>query len=350
MATRAFVVDNSLPETADASHSLLNEDLCEMAQLSAAQVASILELAVHVKAQPQMYHDALAHKQMVLFFEKASLRTRVTFEVAMNTLGGQAIFVDQSGSLLGERESLADIARNLERWVDVVVLRTFSHATVAGIARHARVPVINALSDREHPCQALADLLTLKERFGSLQGLRVAFIGDGNNVAHSLMLGCALVGANFVIATPEGYEPDSSIVSLARQFAEETGSRIECTHDPIEAVRAADAVYTDVWASMGQEQEAEERARIFAPFQVNAQLMAHASPEAIFMHCLPAHRGLEVTDEVLDSAQSVVFDQAENRLHAQKAVLLHLLDSGLPRQRKPVRSNAAAIQSVSKRS
>jgi ornithine carbamoyltransferase len=335
----------------DAANSLRGEDLCEMAQLSSAQVRSILDLAMHVKAEPAAYRDALAHKQMVLFFEKASLRTRVTFEVAMNTLGGQAIFVDQSGSLLGERESLADIARNLERWVDVVVLRTFSHDTVAGIARHAHVPVINALSDREHPCQALADLLTLQERFGSLQGLRIAFIGDGNNVAHSLMLGAALTGANFVIASPEGYGPDESIVALARQFAEETGSTIECTNDPVQAATGADAVYTDVWASMGQEAEADERARIFSPFQVNADLMAKASPDAIFMHCLPAHRGLEVTDEVLDSAQSVVFDQAENRLHAQKAVLLHLLDSGMPRRRKPVRNNAATIShAIGKRS
>lgn len=345
MASRAFVIDQS----ASVAQSLLGEDLCEMAQLSPAQVQSILELALHVKAQPQMYRDALAHKQMVLFFEKASLRTRVTFEVAMNTLGGQAIFVDQSGSLLGARESLADIARNLERWVDVVVLRTFSHETVAGIARHAGVPVINALSDREHPCQALADLLTLKERFGSLKGLRIAFVGDGNNVAHSLMLGAALTGADFVIASPDGYGPDAAIVALARQFAEETGSTIECTHDAMQAVKGADAVYTDVWASMGQESEADERALTFAPFQVNSELMGLAKPTALFMHCLPAHRGLEVTDEVLDSPQSAVFDQAENRLHAQKAVLLHLLDSGLPRLRKPIRNSSTTITTTHKR-
>jgi ornithine carbamoyltransferase len=265
----------------------------------------------------------------------------------MNTLGGQPIFVDQSGSLLGERESLADIGRNLERWVDVVVLRTFSHATITGIAQHSKVPVINALSDLEHPCQALADLQTIEERLGPLHEQRIAFVGDGNNVAHSLMLGAALAGAEFAIATPEGYGPQAGILALAKQIGSETGANIEWTHDPIEAATGADAVYTDVWASMGQESQASKREQVFMPFQVNSELMAHASPQAIFMHCLPAHRGLEVTDEVLDSDQSVVFDQAENRLHAQKSVLLHLLDSGTPRQRKPVRDTASIISTRS---
>jgi ornithine carbamoyltransferase len=344
MATRPFAIEDIGPQVAD---SLRGEDLCGMSQLTPSQVRSILDLAGAVKKHPEVYRSALTHKQMVLFFEKASLRTRLTFEVAMNTLGGQAIFVDQSGSLLGERESLADIGRNLERWVDVVVLRTFSHATVTGIAESAKVPVINALSDLEHPCQALADLQTIEERMGSLRALRIAFVGDGNNVAQSLMLGAALTGAQFVIATPKGYAPKTEYVTLTKQIASETGARIELTHDPRHAVKGADAVYTDVWASMGQESESAERERIFTPYQVNSELMALASPKAIFMHCLPAHRGLEVTDEVFDSEQSVVFDQAENRLHAQKSVLLHLLDTGMPRHRKAARGTTSPISSRS---
>jgi ornithine carbamoyltransferase len=340
MATRPFALADIGPQVAD---SLRGEDLCGLSQLTPSQLRSILDLAAAVKKHPEVYRTALTHKQMVLFFEKASLRTRLTFEVAMNTLGGQAIFVDQSGALLGQRESLADIGRNLERWVDVVVLRTFSHATITGIAENAKVPVINALSDLEHPCQALADLQTIEERFGSLRALKIAFVGDGNNVAQSLMLGAALTGAHFALATPKGYGPQSELVALAKQIATETGAKIEFTHDPVKAVTNANAVYTDVWASMGQESESQIREKVFMPFQVNADLMKHAVPNAIFMHCLPAHRGLEVTDEVFDSEQAVVFDQAENRLHAQKSVLLHLLDTGMPRHRKQVRNTASPI-------
>jgi ornithine carbamoyltransferase len=227
------------------------------------------------------------------------------------------------------------VAHNLERWVDVIVLRTFSQETIAGMAEHASVPVINALSDREHPCQALADFLTLRERFGDLKNIRLAYVGDGNNVAHSLLLTTACLGSSIRVATPAGYEPAADMVEAAREIAEGTGAEIELMNHPHEAVAGADAVYTDAWVSMGQEQEAEQRERIFPPYQLNAALMAKAAPHAVFMHCLPAHRGLEVTDEVMDSEQSLIFEQAENRLHAQKAILYLLLGGA---DRRPARS------------
>jgi len=272
---------------------------------------------------------------MVMFFEKPSLRTRLTFEAGMAGLGGTAMFVDQRQERLDARETLSDVAHNLERWVDVIVLRTFSQQTIEGMAKHARVPVINALSDREHPCQALADYLTFIERFGDVKNRCLAYVGDGNNVAHSLLLTCACLGSSIRVATPPGYEPDPQFVADAREIAEETGAEIVLLNDPHEAVAGADAVYTDAWVSMGQEQEESERSRIFPPYQVNAQLVAEAAPHAVFMHCLPAHRGLEVTDEVMDSEQSVIFEQAENRLHVQKAILYLLLGGG---DRLPARS------------
>ena len=307
--------------------SLTNPDLLSMQDLSPAEVSAILNLAAVVKARPARFRHALEGKQMVLMFEKPSLRTRLTFEAGMGALGGRSLFVDQTHSRIGERESLADVARNLERWVDVIVLRTFSHQTVVEMAAHASIPVINGLSEVEHPCQALADYLTLQEKFRDLRRVRMAYVGDGNNVAHSLLLAAACLGSALTVATPKGYEPGAAIVRAARELAAETGARIELTHDPKAAVKAADAVYTDVWASMGQEAEQEKRAAIFAPFQVNARLMALAAPHAVFLHCLPAHRGSEVTDEVMDSPHSVVFDQAENRMHVQKAILLLLLGS-----------------------
>jgi ornithine carbamoyltransferase len=227
--------------------------------------------------------------------------------------------------VLGDREPLKDIARNLDRWTDAIVARTFSQKTVDDLAEWSRVPVINALSDLYHPCQALADLYTLKEQFGRLKGLKLAYLGDGNNVAHSLLLSCARMGVNISIAAPNGYEPKNEILNNARTLAAQTGVEIQITNDPEDAVIAANAVYTDVWASMGQEAEAAERKELFAPYQVNATLMGAARRDAIFMHCLPAKRGQEVTDEVIESSQSVVFDQAENRLHTQKALLLSLL-------------------------
>jgi ornithine carbamoyltransferase len=308
--------------------ALAGRDLCSISDLTPQEVSAILDLAHDVKAHPSSYRHALDAKQMVMFFEKSSLRTRLTFETAINTTGGNAIFVDQTQSPLGERESLADMSRNLERWVSVIVLRTYAHETITEMAQYASVPVINALSDLEHPCQALADFMTLQERFGNLKGLKFTYVGDGNNVCHSLLLTAAQLGAHCTIGTPKNYAPKADIVAQARAIANVTGSDITIINDPIAAVSGADAVYTDVCTSMGFEHEATKRAPIFKPYQVNETLMSHAASHAIFMHCLPAHRNAEVTDAVLDGPQSVVFDQAENRMHAQKALLLLLLGAG----------------------
>jgi ornithine carbamoyltransferase len=290
--------------------------------LSVDQLASLLDLTQQVKQSRQRYSSSLKGRSIALLFEKPSLRTRMTFELAVKQLGGEAVM--QTG-LIGDREPLKDIARNLERWTDAIVARTFSQQTVDHLADWSRVPVINALSDLYHPCQALADLFTLKEQFGRLKGLKLAYVGDGNNVAHSLMLGCSRLGVDFSIASPQGYEPNTAIVQKACEFAAASGTVIDITNNPLHAVSAANAVYTDVWASMGQESEAAERKKLFAGYQVDSALMREARTDAIFMHCLPAKRGQEVTDEVIESAQSVVFDQAENRLHTQKALLLSML-------------------------
>ena len=310
-------------------------DLVSTRDLGPAGVDAVLHLAGVMKARPADFRRALTGRQMVMFFEKPSLRTRLTFEAGMVSLGGTAMFVDQTHERLDAREKLSDVAHNLERWVDLIVLRTFSQQTIEGMAQYAPVPVINALSDLEHPCQALADYLTLLERFGDMKDRCLAYVGDGNNVAHSLLLTCACLGSRIRVATPAGYAPDPQIVADAREIAEETGAEIELLADPHEAVAGADAIYTDAWTSMGQEREEDERTRTFPPYQVNAELMAEAAPHAVFMHCLPAHRGLEVTDDVIDSPQSVVFEQAENRLHAQKAILYLLLGGG---DRLPARS------------
>ena len=310
-------------------------DLISTRDLGPQGVEAVLHLAELMKSRPSVFQRSLAGKQMVMFFEKPSLRTRITFEAGMAALGGTAIFVDQTQERLGTRETLSDVAHNLERWVDVVVLRTFAQETIEGMAQFAAIPVINALSDLEHPCQALADYFTLQERFGDLRKITLAYVGDGNNVAHSLLLTCACLGSSIRIATPKGYEPNAKIVADARRIAKQTGARIELLSDPRAAVAGADAVYTDAWASMGQEQETETRASIFRPYQVNGKLMAEAAPHAVFMHCLPAHRGEEVTDEVMDSDDSVIFEQAENRLHVQKSVLYLLLGGAV---RLPVRS------------
>jgi ornithine carbamoyltransferase len=310
-------------------------DLVSTRDLGPAGVDAVLHLAGIMKSRAADFRRALAGKQMAMFFEKPSLRTRLTFEAGMVSLGGTAIFVDQTHERLDAREKLSDVAHNLERWVDLIVLRTFSQQTIAGMAEHAGVPVINALSDLEHPCQALADYLTLLERFGEVKNCCLAYVGDGNNVAHSLLLTCACLGSSIRVATPPGYAPEADIVDAAREIAGQTGGEIQLLTDPHEAVRGADAIYTDAWTSMGQEREEDERARIFPPYQVNSELMAEAAPHAVFMHCLPAHRGLEVTDAVMDSPQSVVFEQAENRLHVQKAILYLLLGGG---ERLPARS------------
>jgi len=310
-------------------------DLVSTRDLGPQGVEAVLHLAELMKSRPSVFQRSLAGKQMVMFFEKPSLRTRLTFEAGMTGLGGTAMFVDQSQSRLDARETLSDIAHNLERWVDVIVLRTFAQETIESMARFATVPVINALSDLEHPCQALADYFTLQERFGDLKKITLAYVGDGNNVAHSLLLTCACLGSSIRIATPKGYAPNAQMIADARKIAKQTGARIELLNDPHTAVAGVDAIYTDAWASMGQEHEATQRAEIFRPYQVNRELMAEAAPHAAFMHCLPAHRGEEVTDEVMDSENSVIFEQAENRLHVQKSILYLLLGGAV---RLPVRS------------
>jgi ornithine carbamoyltransferase len=310
---------NLLPEP------IAPRDLVSIHDLAPAEILSLFNLTSMLKQRPADFRSVLSGKQMVMFFEKPSLRTRLTFEAGMDSLGGSTFFFDQTASRLNARESLYDIAHNLERWIDVIVLRTFSHAVVEEMATYASVPVINALSEFEHPCQALADFFTLQEHFGDLKKLHFAYVGDGNNMAHSLLLAGASVGAKVSVATPERYGLNPVIVTMAKAIAEETKASLRILNDPRKAVAGADAVYTDTWASMGDESQAEERAAIFAPYQVNASLMQLAKPHARFMHCLPAHRGQEVTDQVIDSLNSVVFDQAENRLHIQKAILVWLL-------------------------
>ena len=304
---------------------LSSKDLISLNDLTADETEEILDLAGTLKGNPGHYASALAGQTLAMIFEKPSLRTRVTFEAGMTQLGGHAIYLAPSDAQIGTRESVPDVARNLERWVDGIMARTFAHQTVVDLARYASIPVINGLSDYSHPVQGLADYMTLKEVKGDLPGKTLAYVGDGNNVANSLLFGGAKLGVNIRIATPSGYAPDTEIVRKAKEDAAKRGATIEILTDPRDAVRGADAVYTDVWASMGQESEAAERREIFRNYQVNTGLMSLAGEEAVFMHCLPAHRGEEVTDMVADSPASVIFQQAENRLHAQKAVMVLLM-------------------------
>jgi ornithine carbamoyltransferase len=300
-------------------------DFVSIRDFSPQQIRHFLDLAWELKNHPVAYTGALKGKTLALIFEKPSLRTRVTFDVGIHQLGGFSIYLSPAEINLGKRESVYDVAKNLERMVQGIMIRTFAHEIVVEMAEYACIPVINGLTDYSHPCQAMADYLTMLEIKGRIRNLKVAFIGDGNNVAHSLMFAGAQLGANVWVATPSGYEPKADAVEWARQRAVETTATCTITNDPVEAAANADVIYTDVWTSMGQESEAEERWHTFLPYQVNASLMARAKPDAIFMHCLPAHRGDEVTDEVIDSPHSFVFQQAENRLHAQKAILLELM-------------------------
>ena len=306
------------------------QDLIRDDNLTPAALAALFDLAAEVKARPRRFSRELAGRSLAVLFEKRSLRTRLTFELAMMSLGGDSVFMDTGPQRIPDREPICDIARNLERWVDGVALRTFSHETVEEFARWSHIPVINGLSEVFHPCQALTDFFTLAEVYGRAAvasgKVKLAFVGDGNNVAHSLMLSGALAGVHLSVATPSAYRPRPKIVSAARRIAKQTGARIELhLDDPRAAVRGARAVYTDVWVSMGFEHQEAERTRAFAPFQVTPALMEQAAPGAIFMHCLPAHRGEEVVEAVIESPRSVVFDQAENRLHMAKAILLTLL-------------------------
>ncbi|MFC2072354.1 ornithine carbamoyltransferase [Chloroflexota bacterium] len=299
------------------------KDLLSISDLSGDDIQSLISDAIDMKAKG--WFSLLDGKILALIFEKPSLRTRVSFEVAMRELGGQAIYLSPAEVGLGERESVSDVARVLSRYVDAIAARTFSHQTLQTLANYSAVPVINALSDLEHPCQALADLLTIYEKKGELDGLTLAFVGDGNNVAHSLLLAASLTGMNFRIASPSGYSIQEAILYQAREYATASGAEIFCTEEPHLAVSGADIVYTDVWTSMGQEAEAQRRHSIFASYQVNSELLSLAKEDAILMHPLPAHRGEEVSGDILDSLQSVVFDQAENRMHLQKALLAQML-------------------------
>jgi ornithine carbamoyltransferase len=290
------------------------------------EIRYLLELASEMKRHPSAHTGALKGKTLALIFEKPSLRTRVSFDVGIQQLGGFSLYLSNAEISLGKRESLYDVAKNLERMVQAIMIRTYAHETVEHMAEYAGIPIINGLTDFSHPCQAMADYLTMIELKSHVAGLKVAFIGDGNNVCHSLMFTGAQLGANVWVATPPGYEPRHEAVQWARERGEQTGGTIQLTQDAVEAAAEADVIYTDVWASMGQEKEADERRRIFAPYQVNSALFRHAKFDAIFMHCLPAHRGDEVTDDVIDSPHSVVYQEAENRLHAQKAILLELME------------------------
>jgi len=302
---------------------LKGKDLLSISDLSSEDIRLLISDAVDMKAAGWL--SVLSGKTLALLFEKPSLRTRVSFEVAMRQLGGHTIYLSPAEVGLGERESVSDVARVLSRYVDAIAARTLSHQTLEILASYSSVPVINALSDLEHPCQALADLFTIYEKKGELDGLTLAFVGDGNNVAHSLLLAASLAGMNFRIASPNGYRVQDRILHLAQDYAVDSGAEIFCTEEPRLAVSGADVVYTDVWTSMGQEAEAEQRHQIFANYQVNSELLSSAREDAILMHPLPAHHGEEVAEGILDSPKSVVFDQAENRMHLQKALLAEIL-------------------------
>jgi ornithine carbamoyltransferase len=315
-------------------HRLGITDLIADWDLARADVDLILALARHVKSSPHSYARALEGKQLAMIFERPSLRTRVTFEVGMTSLGGHVVYFDHDRPRLGDREPIKDIARNLERWVDGIVARLLAHASVVELAENASIPVINGLTDLFHPCQALGDFFTLREKFGMLDSLRLAYVGDGNKVCHSLMITGAKLGVSVSVATPPGFEPQPAMIEAAQAAAHESGASLRILHDPMEAVAGAHAVYTDLWVSTGQEYSAHLRSQIFEPYRITEDLMAAACPEAVFMHCLPAHRGEEVAHAVIDSPRSIVYDQAENRLHVQKALLLLLLGTQQPESRR----------------
>lgn len=303
------------------------KDLISLHDLTGNQILGLLDLAQKLKAELKsgISHPILKGKTLGMIFCKSSTRTRVSFEVGMKQLGGYPLFLSSSDIQLGRGESIYDTSKVLSRYLDGIMIRTYEHSDVLELAKHSSIPIINGLTDLLHPCQILADLQTAHEHFGKLKGLKMAYIGDGNNIAHSLLFGCAKVGMDISIATPAGYECDTQIVNQAKDDAKTSGSNILITNDPIKAVNNADIIYTDTWVSMGQESEKQERIKIFKPYQVNLELALNANPDYIFMHCLPAYRGFEVTTDIIDSSHSVIFDQAENRLHAQKAVMTTLM-------------------------
>ena len=303
----------------------MKKDLLSIKDLTSAEIDAIFKLTGELKTNKKKFSKALAGKSLALIFQKPSNRTRVSFEVGMYQLGGHSLYLSPNEINLGVRESIKDVAKTISRYVDGVVLRTFEHKNCLDMAMAATIPVINGLSDFSHPCQALADIFTIKEKLKNLKNITLAYIGDGNNVCNSLLFAAASTGMNIAVATPQGYGPDNQVVKEAQAIAKETGSQINITTDAISAVKGAKIVYTDVWASMGQEDEISKRKIIFKDFQINAKLLANAASGVLVMHCLPAHRGEEITDEVMDSKNSIVFDQAENRMHVQKAILIKLL-------------------------
>ena len=305
----------------------MKRDLVSLNDVTAAEIEQLVAFSIELKQRHKGGIPAplLAGKNLALLFNKPSLRTRASFEVGIQQLGGFTSYIQDSDVIMGVREPIKDLGRILSRYYDGIVIRTFAHTIVEELAHAASVPVINGLTDWEHPCQILAALQTLQERFGRLQGLHVAYVGDGNNVVHSWLIGAALMGMTFTVACPQGYRPDTTLLQQARRLAETTGASLEVVDDPRQGVKGADVVYTDVWISMGQEAEAAVRREIFRPYQVNTALLAEAPSHAIVMHCLPAHRGEEITDDVLESDRSLVFEEAENRLHVQKALLVFLL-------------------------
>ena len=309
---------------------MTSPDFLSLKDFSPREIRLLLALARQIKTTPRLYQDSLRGKTLAMIFEKPSLRTRVSFDVGIHQLGGFSLYLSPAEINLGKRESVYDVAKNLERMVQGIMIRTFAHRIVEEIASYASIPVINGLTDYSHPCQAMADFLTIWEIKGRISGLKVAFVGDGNNVAHSLMFAGAQLGAHVWVATPPGFEPKTEVVDWARTRSLETQGSCTITNDVERAVCDADVVYTDVWASMGQESEADTRRKLFLPYQVNSRLFGHARPDAIFLHCLPAHRGDEVTNEVIDCPRSAVFQEAENRLHAQKAIMVSLMGMAVP--------------------
>ncbi len=301
------------------------KDFLSMKEVQATDLEAVFKLADKMKKSPEAFLGKLKGKSLALLFQKPSIRTRVSFQVGMAELGGHSVYMDPQEMPLGERESIKDVARVLSRYCDVVVARTYSHQAIEEFAQHASVPVINGLSDSYHPCQTLADLFTVREKFGDLKKINIAYIGDGNNVLNSLLYGVAKTGANLSVATPRGYEPHEDILKDLKLICKDSGAKIALSNNPFNAIKNAHVVYTDVWVSMGQEKQREQRLRDFQPFQINAAITNKAPKDSIFMHCLPAHRGEEITDEVIEHPRSAIFDQAENRLHTQKALLYLLL-------------------------
>jgi ornithine carbamoyltransferase len=304
----------------------MKRDFLSVRDFTREEILESFEIAMDMKKDRSKYADSLKGQTLALIFEKPSLRTRTSFDVGIQQLGGYSLYLSPNEISLGKRESVYDVAKNLERMVQGIMIRTFAHQIVEDMAKFAKIPIINGLTDLLHPCQAMADFLTILEHKGKLDNsIKLVYVGDGNNVAHSLMYAGARLGVNVAISTPRGFEPNLIVWQNANEDAKKTGAKIEVINDPKEAVKNADAIYTDVWASMGQESEADKRKQIFKPYQVNSELMSYAKEDTLFMHCLPAHRGDEVTDEVIDSKNSVVFDEAENRLHAQKAIMYKLM-------------------------